>query len=100
MVSRVVEVVVGGVVVDGLAVVGVVIDERRRDGGLVAVDGSVVGGVNGSVWPYRRVCLEHTCLASVSITKEAAETTLYTRASWHHHKNKQGDSTPDNNLDC
>jgi len=52
VVSRVVEVVVGGVVVDGLAVVGVVIDERRRDGGLVAVDGSVVGGVNGSVWPY------------------------------------------------
>ena len=107
--SRVVEVVADGVVVDGSAVVGVVVDERRKDDGLVvdvvvealqtvdgsvaveltvvgtvvderrtvaglaADDGSVVGGVNDSVWPYWAVYLDHTCFASVSITKEAAE---------------------------
>ena len=38
VVSRVVEVVADGVVVDGSAVVGVVVDERQRDDGLVAVE--------------------------------------------------------------
>ena len=60
-----------------LTVVDAVVDERRTIAELVAVDGSVAGGVNGSVWPYWTVCLDHTCLASVSITKEAAETTSY-----------------------
>jgi len=36
-VSRVVEVVVGEVVVDGSVVVEVVVDERREDDGLMAV---------------------------------------------------------------
>ena len=63
----------------------------------VGARGWVVGGVNDSVWPYWTVCLDHTCLASMSMTSEAAETTSYlTRVSWYHHKNKQGDSTPDN----
>ena len=87
-----------GVVVDGSAVVGIVVDERRTDDGLVAVEltvadvvvderrtvaglaavgDSIVGGVNCSAWSYWTVCLDHTCLASVSITKEAAETTSY-----------------------
>jgi len=56
-----------------LTVVGAVVDERRTVAELVAVDGSVVGGVNGSVWPYWTVCLDHTCFVSVSITNEAAE---------------------------
>ena len=60
-----------------LTVVGAVVDERRTVAELVAVDGSVVGGVNGSVWPYWTVFLGHTCLASVSMTKEAADTTSY-----------------------
>jgi len=42
-VSRVVELVADGVVVDGSAVVGVVVDERRRDDGLVAVELTVEG---------------------------------------------------------
>jgi len=60
-----------------VTVVSAVIDERRTVAKLVAVDGSVVGGMNGSVWPYWTVCLDHTCLASVSITKQAAETPSY-----------------------
>ena len=68
---------VDGSVAVELTVVGTVVDERRTVAGLAAVDGSVVGGVNDSVWPYWTVCLDHTCLASVSITKEAAETTSY-----------------------
>ena len=42
--------------VDGLVAVeltvGAVVDERRTAAGLAAVDVSVVGGVNDSVWPY------------------------------------------------
>jgi len=79
-----------GSVAAELTVVGAVVDERRTVAELVAVDGSVVGGVNGSVWPYWTVCLDHTCLASVSITREAAETT-----SWHNYKNTQNAAIPD-----
>ena len=45
VVSRVGGVVADGVEVDGSAVVGVVVDERRRDDGLVAVELTVVGAV-------------------------------------------------------
>jgi len=68
---------VDGLVAVELTVVGAVVDERRTVAELVAVDGSVVSGVNDSVWPYWTVCLDHTCLALVLITKEAAETTSY-----------------------